>query len=54
MKCLIIPLVIGAIKIMTKSFKKKIGNHSKETVIIFTTKGNYTWNITHNTESIAG
>jgi ribosomal protein L1 len=49
LKCTIIPIVIGATGIVTRSLKKNL-----EAVLDrFTTKDSYTWNITHNTESTA-
>jgi hypothetical protein len=37
-----------------KKFKEKFGSHTRKTFNKATTKGSYTWNITHNTESTAG
>ena len=52
-KCAIIPVIIGATGIVTRSFRKNFevvpGKHSNR----FSTKDSYTWNITHNTESTA-
>jgi len=45
LKCTIIPVIIGANGIVTRSLR--------ETFDRFTTKDRYTWNITHSTESIA-
>jgi hypothetical protein len=36
-----------------KMFKEKFRSHTRKTFNRFTTKDSYTWNITHNTESIA-
>jgi hypothetical protein len=36
-----------------KRFKEKFRSHTKKTFNRFATKGGYTWNITHNTESTA-
>jgi len=36
-----------------KKFKEKFASCTKKTFDRFTTKGRYTWNITHNTESTA-
>ena len=36
-----------------KRFKEKFGSHARKTFNRFTTRDNYTWNITHNTESTA-
>ena len=52
LKCTIIPVIIGATGIVTRSLKK-IGNCTRKTFDRFTTKDSYTWNITHNTESTA-
>jgi hypothetical protein len=53
MKCMIIPGVTGATRIVTKWLKKNLeavpGKHSIDSL----QKNSYTWNITHNTESIA-
>ena len=53
MKCMIIPLLTGATRTVTKALKKKFGSHAKKSVNRFTTKDSYTWNIAHNTESTA-
>ena len=50
MKCTIIPVIIGATEIVTKSLRKKFGNCTRKTYDRFTTKDSYTWSITHNTE----
>jgi hypothetical protein len=52
MKCMIIPVITRAIGI-AKMFKEEFGNHIRKTFNRFTTKDSCTWNITHNTESIA-
>jgi len=36
-----------------EKLKEKFGKCTRKTFDIFTTKGNYTWNITHHTESTA-
>jgi len=36
-----------------KRLKEKFGSRNRKTFNRFTTKDSYTWNITHNTESIA-
>ena len=36
-----------------EKLKEKFGNYTRQTFDSFTTKDNYTWNITHNTESTA-
>ena len=53
LKCMIIPAIIGATGIVTRSLKKNL-EAAPETFDRFTTKDSYTWNITHNTESTAG
>ena len=52
LKCTIIPVIIGATRIVTRSLKK-CGSGTGKTFDRFTTKDSYTWNITHNTESTA-
>jgi hypothetical protein len=51
MKCVIIPVIIGATGIVTKGLK--FGIHDRKTSNIFSTKDSYTWNVTNNTESTA-
>jgi hypothetical protein len=53
LKCTIIPVIIGATGIVTRSLRKNSGNSTRKTFDRFTTKDSYTWNITHNTESTA-
>jgi len=53
LKCTIVPVIIGATGIVTRSLRKKFGNCTRKTLDRFTTKDSYTWNITHNTESTA-
>jgi len=53
LKCTIIPVIIGATGIVTRSLKEKFGSGTRKTFDRFTTKDSYTWNITHNTESTA-
>jgi len=53
LKCTIIPAIIGATGIVTRSLRKKFGNYTRKTLNIFTTKDSHTWNITHNKESTA-
>jgi hypothetical protein len=36
-----------------EKLKEKFGSCTRKTFDRFTTKGSYTWNITHNTESTA-
>jgi hypothetical protein len=53
MKCTIIPIIIGATGIVTRSLRKKSGSCTGKTFDRFTTTDSYTWNITHNAESTA-
>jgi len=53
LKCTIIPVIIGATGIVTRSLRKNFGSCTRKTFDRFTTKDSYTWNITHNTESTA-
>ena len=53
LKRTIVPVIIGATGIVTRSLRKKFGNYTRKTLDRFTTKDSYTWNITHNTESTA-
>jgi len=46
------PVIIGSYGRVTKGLKK-FGCHIRKTFDRFTTKGSYTRNITHNTESTA-
>jgi hypothetical protein len=54
LKCTIIPVIIGATGIVTKSFKKNLeavpGKHSIDSLQKTAIRA---WNITHNTESTA-
>ena len=52
LKCTIVPVIIGATGIVTRSLKKNFET-TRKTFDRFTTKDSYTWNITHNTESTA-
>ena len=52
LKCTIVPVIIGATGIVTRSLKK-FGNSTRKTFDTFTIKDSCTWNITHNTESAA-
>ena len=52
LKRMIIPVIIGATGIVTRSLRKKL-SYTRKTFDRFTTKDSYTWNITHNTESTA-
>ena len=53
LKCTVVPVIIGATGIVTRSLKKNLetipGKHSIDSL----QKNSYTWNITHNTESTA-
>ena len=53
LKCMIVPVIIGATGIVTRSLKKNLETILRKTLDRFTTKDSYTWNITHNTESTA-
>jgi len=53
LKCTIVPVIIGATGIVTRSLRKNLENYTRETFDRFTTKDSSTWNITHNTESTA-
>ena len=53
LKCTIIPVITGATGIVTRKLKEKFGSGKKKTFDRFTTKDNYTWIITHNTDSTA-
>ena len=53
LKCTIVPVIIGATGIVTRSLKKNVEAVPRKTLDRFTTKDSYTWNITHNTESTA-
>jgi len=54
LKCTIIPVIIGATGIVTRSLGKYLeavpGRHSIDSL---QKTASYTWNITHNTESTA-
>jgi hypothetical protein len=51
-KCMIIPVTIGATGMVRKGLKK-IRSHTRKPFNRFTTKDSCTWNIAHNTESTA-
>jgi len=53
LKCTIVPEIIEAIGIVTRSLREKFGSYTRKTCDRFTTKDSYTWNITNNTESTA-
>jgi len=53
LKCTIIPVIIGATGIVTRTLRKNLESYTRKTFDRFTTKESYTRNITHNTESIA-
>jgi len=53
LKCTIVPVIIGATGIVTRSLRKNLEAATGKTFDRFTTKDSYTWNITHNTESTA-
>jgi len=50
-KCKIIPVIIGAIGLVTKCFRKNLEAIPRKTFNRFTTKNKYTWNITHDMDS---
>ena len=52
LKCTIVPVIIGATGIVTRSLKRT-RNYTRKTFDRFTTKDSYTWNITHNMVSTA-
>jgi hypothetical protein len=51
MKCVIMPVVIGATGIVTKGFKEEFGSHIRKPFSRFITKDSYTRNITLNMKS---
>jgi len=53
LKCKIIPVIIGATGIVTKSLRKNLETVPGKKFYRFTTKDSYTWNITHTKESTA-
>jgi len=53
LKCTVVPVIIGATGIVTRSLREKFGSCTGKTFDRFTTKDSYTRNITHNTESAA-
>ena len=53
LKCTVVPVIIGATGIVTRSLRKKFGSCTRKTFDRFTTKDSYNWNITRNTESTA-
>jgi hypothetical protein len=53
MKCMNVPIVIRTIRIVTRGLKKNLEAISEKKFDRFTTKERCTWNITHNTGSIA-
>jgi hypothetical protein len=53
LKCTIIPIVIGATGLVTRSLRKNFGSCTRKKLNRFTTKDSYTWSITHNTERTA-
>jgi len=52
LKCTIIPAIIGATGMVTRSLRKNL-EYTRKIFDRFTTKDSYAGNITHNTESIA-
>ena len=53
LKCTVVPIIIGATGIVTRSLRKNLEAVPGKTFDRFTTKESCTWNITHNTESTA-
>ena len=53
LKCTIVPVIIGATGIVTRSLRKQFGSCTGKTFDRFTTKDSCTSNITHITESTA-
>ena len=53
LKRTIIPVIIGATGIVTRSLRKNLEAVPGKKFHRFSTKDSYTWNITHNTESTA-
>ena len=53
LKCTIMPVIIGASGIVTRSLRENLEDIPGKKFNRFTTKDSYTWNITHNTESTA-
>jgi hypothetical protein len=53
LKCVIIPVIIGATGIVTKRCKEEFGIHARKKFNRFTTKDSYAGNITNNMESTA-
>jgi len=47
LKCMIIPVIIGATGIVTRSFREKFGSCTRKTFDRFTAKDGYTWNPSH-------
>jgi hypothetical protein len=50
-KCFVIPVIIGATGILSKTLQKISGNNTRTTVNRFPTKNCHTRNITHHKES---
>ena len=53
LKCMIVPVIIGATGIVTRSLRKNLEAVPGKQSIDSLQKKSYTWNITHNTESTA-
>jgi hypothetical protein len=53
LKCSIVPVIIGATAIVTRSLRKTFGRYTRKTFDRFTTKDSCACNITHNTERAA-
>jgi hypothetical protein len=53
MKRIIIPVIIGATRVVTKRFKETFGSHGRKTFNRFTARDSYTRNITHYKQGTA-
>jgi len=53
LKCTIVPVIIGATRIVTRILRKDLATTPEKHSIDLLQKDSYTWNITHNTESNA-
>jgi hypothetical protein len=51
MKCLVIPVFVGATGIVSKGLRKLSGNNTRKALNRFSTKDSCTRNITHYKES---
>jgi hypothetical protein len=53
LKCMIIPVIIGATGVVTRSLREKFGSCTRKTFDRLITEDGYTWNSKHNTKSTA-